>query len=513
MAAATAIAIVLALAWRAGGYFPTAYLGAGAVAFAVLGGLLALRPPHYALSSHALLALGALGAFAVWIGLSSRWSSSPLTAIEDMQRALVYVGLFGLGLVAAGSGRFSRLLVWGALGAVLVIVGAGLVSRLYPDLIGPVSDPGGLADYRLGYPLGYWNAFGALAAMGVVLALGLGADPRSPVPLRSLAAGAAVLMSVAMYLSLSRGAWLALFVGLAALIALGAHRGSLILTSAIVTVPALLAIARLGGYPALVDDPHAGSGQLASGHAFAAQLALLVAGAVAVQAVVAAGRASDNLMQAMRRVVRPLLIGLLATATLGAAITYVVRTSAVEGRAARAVTGAQDWVDRQWQDFLRPTTFSEGGTARLTSSKGTRSDLYRAAVDGFDARPLIGDGAGGFEVRWMRERRVPEKVRDAHSLYLETLGELGLVGAALLALFLASLIVAAVRQRVRPGALARSQAAAVGGACAVWLSHCAVDWDWQMPAVTGVALLLAATLYPAGRRTGGERPQPAQIEK
>jgi O-antigen ligase len=318
-----------------------------------------------------------------------------------------------------------------------------------------------------------------------------------------------VLLSVAMYLSLSRGAWLALFVGLAALALLGAHRGSLLMTAGIVGVPTVLAIARLKGYPALVDNPRAGSGQQSSGHAFGAQLILLVAAAVVVQGVVAAGRASDNLMQALHRVVRPLLVGLAITAALAIAGVYVVKTSATEGRAAKAVTGAQDWVDRQWQDFLRPTTFSAGGTARLTSAKGTRSDLYRVAVDGFDHRPLVGDGAGGFEVRWMRERRVPEKVRDAHSLYLETLGELGLVGAALLALFLGSLVVAAVRSRVRPGALARSQAAAVGAACAVWFAHSWVDWDWQMPAVTGCALLLAATLYPVGRRA---RTEPAEPE-
>ena len=26
----------------------------------------------------------------------------------------------------------------------------------------------------------------------------------------------------------------------------------------------------------------------------------------------------------------------------------------------------------------------------------------------------------------------------------------------------------------------------------------AVDWDWQMPALTGCVLVLAATLYPVG---------------
>jgi hypothetical protein len=71
---------------------------------------------------------------------------------------------------------------------------------------------------------------------------------------------------------------------------------------------------------------------------------------------------------------------------------------------------------------------------------------------------------------------------------------------ALLAVFLGALIVAALRSRLRPRAISRSQAAGVTAACTVWLVHAGVDWDWQMPALTGMALVLAATLFPAGRR-------------
>jgi O-antigen ligase len=70
----------------------------------------------------------------------------------------------------------------------------------------------------------------------------------------------------------------------------------------------------------------------------------------------------------------------------------------------------------------------------------------------------------------------------------------------LLLAFLVTLGWAAVSARVRPAALPRSHAAAVGAACSVWVAHSAVDWDWQMPALTGCVLVLAATLYPVGRR-------------
>jgi len=166
------------MAWDAGGYFAPSYLQAGAIAFAVVGALIIARPPHYTLSVAALVGVGSLAGLAVWTGLSSRWSSAPGTALEEMQRALAYVGLFALGLIAAGSGRLARQLVWAVLATIVVIVGAGLLSRLYPDLVASPMAPPDLGGYRLSYPFGYWNAFGALAAVGTVLSLGLACAPQ-----------------------------------------------------------------------------------------------------------------------------------------------------------------------------------------------------------------------------------------------------------------------------------------------------------------------------------------------
>jgi O-antigen ligase/polysaccharide polymerase Wzy-like membrane protein len=482
-AATAALGVVGALAFDAGGYFPTAYLTGGAVALAALGLLLVVHLPRFALSTHALTALGTLALLAAWTGLSAAWSPAPDAALADLQRDLLYVALFGLGLVAAGSGRHAVLVGRLVFAVIVFVAGAGLLSRLAPDLVptDAVSpEVAALTGDRLAYPLSYWNAFGALAAVGVVLGAGMGSDPHAPVWLRALCGAAVVPLAVAVYLSLSRGAWLALMAGAVVLVALGAHRGSLLLTTAVAGVAAALAIVRVN---------HGGS---------LGAVALLTGAAGAVIAVIAAGRASPNMMQALRRVVRPLLIAAAGLAIAVAFAAYVVKADAVEGRADRGLRSAGDFVSRQWQDFLRPTTGVQQGSARLTTAKGTRSDLYRVAFDGFEAHPLRGDGAGGFTVRWMQDRRVYEAVRDAHSLELETLGELGAIGGLILLAFLGTLVWAAVRSRVRRVALPRAHAAAVGAACSVWVAHSAVDWDWQMPALTGCVLVLAATLYPVG---------------
>src|SRR6478735_1335375 len=137
VAGAVACAIVLGLAWQSGGYFPDATLKAGCAAFAVLALLLLVRPPAWTLSGPSLLALSGLGLLAAWTGLSARWSAMPDVALEDFQRDLVYAGLFGLGLLAAGSGRYSRHVAWAALAAMVAICAGGLASRLYPGWFGP----------------------------------------------------------------------------------------------------------------------------------------------------------------------------------------------------------------------------------------------------------------------------------------------------------------------------------------------------------------------------------------
>jgi hypothetical protein len=151
--------------------------------------------------------------------------------------------------------------VWAVLGVVAVVCGAGLLSHVQPDLVAAQPVVPGVPDGRLNFPLGYWNAFGALATIGGVLAIGLAADPRAARALRAVAAGTSVLLLVAMYLSLSRGAWLALFVGIVALIALSRHRGTLLATLCI--VGAGVAVGLLA--PRLLNAGDPVAGQLGGG--------------------------------------------------------------------------------------------------------------------------------------------------------------------------------------------------------------------------------------------------------
>ena len=89
--------------------------------------------------------------------------------------------------------------------------------------------------------------------------------------------------------------------------------------------------------------------------------------------------------------------------------------------------------------------------------------------------------------------------RDAHNLYLEVLAELGPVGLALVLIALATPLVAL-------GSRDRSPVvAAAGAAWIAFLLHAALDWDWEIPAVTGTAIALGFVVI-AGTRVASPRP-------
>ena len=132
--------------------------------------------------------------------------------------------------------------------------------------------------------------------------------------------------------------------------------------------------------------------------------------------------------------------------------------------------------------FTAPVPRSDGQLGRrLFSASGNgRSDYWRVALNEFDSEPFHGVGAGNYDPDYYRLRRTTDAIEQPHSLELQTLAELGLVGLALLLAFLGGVGWAAVRaHRIAPAAAAGPFAALV-----TYLVHSPLDWDWQMPAVT-----------------------------
>ena len=435
LAAGGLLLLPAVLAFSRGGYFDAARIRAGIAAcvLAAVGALAGTLPRARA----GRVALAGMAALTAWTALSLTWAPLRGPALDDLERLVLYLAA----LVAAAALLDRRWTEPALLAGIVAAAAYGVSERLLPGLV-TLSRSAAAGD-RLAQPLTYWNAQGALAALGLVLAAGLVAEgaARRARSLRIAAAAAAPLLGLDLYLTLSRGALGAFAAGLLVLLALTPTRAAL---HAVVLVAIAAAIPPAAAETAFRSVLHADSG---SGQG-AGMLALLIVTTVAAGVLAARpARAPTRLPR-----LRPS-----AAVALAAALALTVVAAAHSGR-----NGAPE------------------GSSRLTSTQSNRYAYWRVALAAFADHPLRGVGSAGYRVEWLRRRDIGETVRDAHSLYLEAAAELGLVGlVALVALFGGT--VASVRR----------ETAVAAAALAAWAVHAGVDWDWEMPALTLVAVLLA----------------------
>jgi O-Antigen ligase len=452
------------LGFHAGGFFPGSVgLVAAVLALTLVGRITLARRPFAGWSFALALASGALAALGVWILASSAWSHAPARALSECDRVLLYgLVLVLTGTALARAGDLALLLRWTA-AALFALALAGLITRLLPATF-PIS--GGVLPERVAFPLTYWNAMGIACAMAIVLAVHLTASGAEPRAVRVLAAAALTPAAVTLYFTFSRGGIWILPLGLLLYVLLAQPRG--LVSAAVAAIPAAIALKVAYDSALLSNADYATSGAaLAQGR----HLALVVAGcALAGGALRAAALALDARLEAVRlpRSARPALVaGVLGVLVVG-------------GLAAHAPHRIAD--ARQ--------TFSKGeylaGSAdlrqRLTSAVDNgRVDAWRVALHAFDASPLHGTGAGTYALTWQRHRPAPPvQINDGHSLYLETLSELGVPGLVLVVLMLGTLLWGGLRRLRGPERHAHAAFFSVGAMLAV---HAGIDWDWEMPAL------------------------------
>jgi O-antigen ligase len=367
---------VLVVGLSGGGFFPRTWRLA-VLALLLVSAATLVAHDRIALGRRDWVALGAFAALTAWTAASSNWSSLPTASLIEAERALLYA--VALLAVLLGVGRRELpLLLAGALAGVAGVGAYALGRHVFSP---PPLDP--FQGSHLHEPFGYSNAIGIFFVLGIVLAVGLAVAARSPTA-RLAALSPLVVLVPALYLTSSRGAWIALPVGIVA--------------------------------------------------------CLFVGGAVRS---------------------RVALLGLLV---VGVAVAIVLG--------------------------------SEGGQA-LTLFGENRPHYWRVAWEDVETNPALGSGAGTFGSFWLEHRPVDEFVHDAHSLFLESLAELGPLGLALLVIGLGVPLLGLRRRR-------DLFVAAAAGAYAAFLLHAAVDWDWEFGAVGLIGILCAGALL------AGTRPDRAQ---
>ncbi|HTX30133.1 MAG TPA: O-antigen ligase family protein [Solirubrobacteraceae bacterium] len=454
-------------AFNSGGFYP----GPPAYVAVLLCIVLALRATlgrnlFVGAGPNVSIASGALGVYALLTLVSQIWSHAPGTALEEFDRALVYLLVFVLfASIAHSPERLAWILRILGL-AIFVICTCGLTTRLLPHLW-PTTP--GLANNRLSFPVTYWNALGILGAMGVVIAAHISSDVRERPIVRVLAAASIPILATTIYFTFSRGGIAGTFIGLIvyALIA----RPKLLLSTAIAVVPTA-AIALKIAYDAnlLATQTPTTSGAVAQGRHVAVAVILCVAVTAAVRGGLALMVDSHLARFAIARNAQA-RVRRLSWGTLIAALAI----------AGIALNGA---IVNQYHRFLRSAQPGSPADlrARLTDpGNNGRIDMWRVAWHQFERTPLVGKGAGTFANTWAQYRPTQDFVVDAHSLYLETLDELGIVGFLLLVgVILAILISTASRAR----GPTRPLYAATFAVMLIWALHAGIDWDWEMPVVT-----------------------------
>ena len=100
--------------------------------------------------------------------------------------------------------------------------------------------------------------------------------------------------------------------------------------------------------------------------------------------------------------------------------------------------GPVSLTQRAWRNFKAPPSRAANLNNRLFTLSGNgRYQLWRIALDDAGSHPGLGSGAGSYERYFLRHQPAHlGRVRDAHSLYVETLAELGPFGLALLVVVL-----------------------------------------------------------------------------
>ncbi|HEY2592299.1 MAG TPA: O-antigen ligase family protein, partial [Chloroflexota bacterium] len=145
---------------------------------------------------------------------------------------------------------------------------------------------------------------------------------------------------------------------------------------------------------------------------------------------------------------------------------------------------------------------------RLTDvTNNGRLSLWKAAVRVARTQPARGTGAGSYQLQYPRYRTGGLYVVDAHSLYLQSLAELGVVGLVLILVVVLGILVGLASRTRGPD---RGLYAALFAVSLAWALHQAFDWDWQMPAAS-LAVFMLAGLALARRkdRRSGRRGLPA----
>ena len=474
---AGAAGLALGLSPFAGGFYASSiWAPAGLGLLAVLTAVLIAQEARLPRSAIAVVAaIAALGLLSL---ASALWTDSIEQAVVEGNRLLVYATALALLVVLLRTERAAAVAFAAFAVGALLLAAWVLAGMLRGDETLFLLE-------RLNEPLGYINGQANFFVLAVWPCLALAerrGSGRAAAPLAGLGLAGVTLFGGLAVLGQSRGAILAAAVtGIVVLVLVAGRlrRTAALLVAAGCLAPAITVV--LDVYRESADADRL------PGAAVALVLASMTAGAIWAVLVALERRGRDSGLRP-RRVVA---IGVTALAVLAAAVALA---------SAERISG---FVDRQYDAFVTlGNPQGDPSTSRLATGAGNRYDYWRVAVEAWREHPLAGVGAGGYDKPYFAQRSTPENIRQPHSLELQILAELGIVGAILLG---AALLLTAAAAWRAISARGREPAILTAlGVLTTWFVHTSVDWMHLLPGLTGVALLGVAVLVRPAATAGDE---------
>jgi hypothetical protein len=478
-------------------------VGIAAVALLALGVFLFAPVMRLAADRLGWAGFALLAALTIFTGLSFAWSIAPDGTWGELNRALAYLLVTAVALTVGAT--LARPLERGARAFLAIAVVAALYAlagKAIPGVhIGALDFNHTQFFSRLRAPLAYWNALALFCVLAVPVALRASCDrPRAALP-------AAVLLLTTIGLTYSRGGVASLVVAVVVLVGFGPERLRLTVAAAAAVIGAAPALAVGFTRHDLTHDAVPVAQRTGDGMLFLAALVAGIAAAVAIDHFV--GARAKRLGPLPRR-------RALAMAGVAIAIAAVL---GVAGLAAsdRGVTGT---ISHGFDSFKSVKFERQNDPARiLQTNSGNRWVWWSEAVGAWADRPLAGWGAGSFPLLHHRYRHNGLEVLQPHSVPLQFMAELGLVGV-LLALAALGLLTAAGVRRVLAGNRAERggipagrehhYAVALLAGVAAWLVHMWFDWDWDIPGVAVPLFVFLGLLASRPLGTSGRAFAPAR---
>jgi hypothetical protein len=471
---------------------PLAWIGGGSVLVAAAGfGAVALgRLPAPKLSAAGRLSVLLFAVFVVWNGASVVWSILPDRSWDYTNRGLAYFAFLAVGLLlGAWVRRAPVVLAYGLAAIVAIALAWALAGKIAPSLF-----PDGARIARLREPVGFWNALALLFALGVPLSLWIASNRRQVAALR---AGGVVLLYalvVGVVLTLSRGgAGVAVAAALAWLL-LGFSRLESLVAVLLGGSCGLGVAAWALEQPGLVKDGQPYDLRFEDGWHFGLLFGL-VGVLLFLLCLLATRWERRHTVSAERRRLLVLHLSVaLGALVLGAFGAGVVRAGNPAG-----------WLERQLDEFTSPSEVAQDPT-RLGTVSSYRWVWWQEAWEAFEDDPLIGSGAGSFELTHRRLRDNDLTVSEPHSVPLQFLSETGIVGFVLAGGALVAGLVAIASRCRRLTGEERAVTGALALVAVAYLLHSLLEWSWDFVALNAPLFLTVGVLLadggPSVRRWG-----------